>query len=93
MCFFYFGTHLTLEFRWGDFGLSDEYRVKTGGFFDNLKNIHNETFLIQILLVLSQLGVEKPIPNIMFAFKGRGLFFHQAGGKPHFFRRSTEIQN
>ena len=58
---------MTLEFTWG--GRSSEYRVKKGGFFEYLKNIHNETFLIQTLLVLSQLEVGKLIPNIIFAFK------------------------
>ena len=43
--------------------------VKKGGFFDNLKNIHNETFLTQTLLVLGQFGVSELIPNIYFAYK------------------------
>ena len=52
-------------------------RQKKGGFFENLKNIYNETFLIQTPLVLSQLGVGKLISNILFAFKS-GLWAVEA---------------
>ena len=50
-------------------GLSYWNRLKKSVFFEKFKNIENERFLMQTLLVLSQFGVVEHVPNIIFTYK------------------------